>query len=106
VGRAAVRTHNLKMRTLLNKYNGYECREQDGQFLLAFHSTTDALQWAMDIQETLLGARWASALLDMPAACRMMVSNCMIFRGLRVQVGVPKARACVDPRGSPFPVSC
>lgn len=84
-------THNAKIRTLLQSYNGYECREQEGQFLLAFHSATDALQWATDLQETLLNARWSSKLLDMPAACRMMVSNCMIFRGLRVQVCVRKA---------------
>ena len=85
-GAKAVATHNSKLRALLLKYNGYECREQDGQFLLAFHSATDAVQWGMDVQETLLCAAWSDALLEMPAACRMMVSNCMIFRGLRVQV--------------------
>jgi hypothetical protein len=38
------------VRQLLVEHNGYECREESGRFLLAFHSATDATQFSLALQ--------------------------------------------------------
>jgi hypothetical protein len=65
--------HNKTLRQLLVEHNGYECSEEGGSFCLAFHSATDAVQFGVSLQESMLTVRWPAAILDMPQACRMLI---------------------------------
>ena len=43
------------LRTTLLLFDGYECQEKEGTFLLAFCSPRAALEWALTLQLALLG---------------------------------------------------
>eukprot|EP00241_Pyramimonas_parkeae_P009511 CAMPEP_0114273074 /NCGR_PEP_ID=MMETSP0058-20121206/28887_1 /TAXON_ID=36894 /ORGANISM="Pyramimonas parkeae, CCMP726" /LENGTH=125 /DNA_ID=CAMNT_0001392473 /DNA_START=1 /DNA_END=375 /DNA_ORIENTATION=+ len=59
----AVELHNHCLRLTLAEFQGYEIREQDGQFLLAFQSVHSALHWAVATQQALLSLDWDKQLL-------------------------------------------
>eukprot|EP00240_Pyramimonas_obovata_P000193 CAMPEP_0118928276 /NCGR_PEP_ID=MMETSP1169-20130426/5554_1 /TAXON_ID=36882 /ORGANISM="Pyramimonas obovata, Strain CCMP722" /LENGTH=2032 /DNA_ID=CAMNT_0006870203 /DNA_START=97 /DNA_END=6195 /DNA_ORIENTATION=- len=82
------------MRRLLQGHNGYVCQDnKQGAMLLAFHSAVDAVQYSLELQEQLLLEAWPGELLDEEQACRMALYGCVIFRGLRVRVGIAAGQA-------------
>ena len=93
----AVELQNSLVRSTLPMYNGYECREIGGNFLLAFHNPEGALGWCCEVQAKLLRKEWPSALLRHPKACRMRLGDQYLFTGLRVAMGVC-AGQCTDVR--------
>ena len=42
--------HNSVVRALLRLYGGYECQEDRGCFMLAFHNAIDAVRFAVNLQ--------------------------------------------------------
>jgi hypothetical protein len=39
---------------------GYECQEQEGNYMIAFHSAAAALEWALLLQEALMEVNWSN----------------------------------------------
>jgi class 3 adenylate cyclase len=59
-----LRVHHMTFRGLLDKHSGYESATEGDSFILAFHSASDALAFALDAQQQLLVANWPKDLLD------------------------------------------
>jgi class 3 adenylate cyclase len=59
-----LRVHHTTLRSLLDKHNGYESATEGDSFILAFHSPSDALAYAIEAQQCLLAAAWPQELLD------------------------------------------
>eukprot|EP01065_Artemidia_motanka_P006865 TRINITY_DN13364_c1_g1_i1.p1 TRINITY_DN13364_c1_g1~~TRINITY_DN13364_c1_g1_i1.p1 ORF type:complete len:1065 (+),score=107.38 TRINITY_DN13364_c1_g1_i1:1183-4377(+) len=91
VMRTALALHNGIFRTLIAKWRGYEVKTEGDAFMVAFTDCADALEWAVELQNTLLEAEWPTDLLSLPeplpAACVYDPTRHLIFRGLRVRVG-------------------
>ncbi|KAG1676448.1 hypothetical protein FOA52_002268 [Chlamydomonas sp. UWO 241] len=62
----AIATHNAIVRLALVKWSGYEQTTEGDSFLLAFHTPSDALGFAMQLQANLLEAAWEPELLQHP----------------------------------------
>jgi class 3 adenylate cyclase len=60
-----LRVHHTTLRSLLDKHNGYESATEGDSFILAFHSPSDALAYAVEAQQCLLAADWPQDLLTM-----------------------------------------
>ncbi|KAL3142345.1 hypothetical protein ABBQ38_002682 [Trebouxia sp. C0009 RCD-2024] len=86
------------VRTSLLLYDGYECQENEGTFILAFGSPRGALEWALTLQLALLKVPWGEALLSMPATKEQHdASGQVLMRGLAAKVGIsngPITRLC------------
>lgn len=39
---------------------GYECQEQEGNYMIAYHSPGAALEWALLLQEALMEVNWSN----------------------------------------------
>lgn len=79
---------NATVRATLRFYNGYECRERDGEFLLAFHNPVDAYKWCLFAQTTFMRLDWPKKLLAHRSAKRVRNGRMDVFVGLRVSMGV------------------
>jgi class 3 adenylate cyclase/tRNA A-37 threonylcarbamoyl transferase component Bud32 len=102
--RDATLLHNETLRSLLAKHRGYEAvflQEKivgEGSFCMAFSTVVDALSWCSDVQRKLIHADWPEELLAQDDVAEEIggVDDRIIFRGLRVRmgvhVGVPKLR--------------
>jgi hypothetical protein len=58
-----LQVHHTTLRSLLDKHNGYESATERDSFILAFHSPSDALAYAIEAQQCLLAASWPQELL-------------------------------------------
>ncbi len=62
--------HNQILRDLLKKHSGYEVvfikdrNSGEGSFCMAFQHTLDAVQWCMDVQQSLLKVIYLHSLLS------------------------------------------
>eukprot|EP01087_Luapelamoeba_hula_P023922 TRINITY_DN8936_c0_g1_i2.p1 TRINITY_DN8936_c0_g1~~TRINITY_DN8936_c0_g1_i2.p1 ORF type:complete len:520 (+),score=68.23 TRINITY_DN8936_c0_g1_i2:242-1801(+) len=107
-------THNALMRASFKDMNAYQVHlkhEEDsaghigtgsasaGSFCIAFQHAIDAARWTVSVQEQLLHAEWPHRLLAHPAAAEEWSDQALMFRGLRVRMGMHKgtARAVRDP---------
>lgn len=88
---------NATIRATLRVYNGYECRESNGEFLLAFHTPSDAFEWALLAQTALMQLDWPKLLLTHRSARRMQTGKYDVFVGLRVGMGICSG-PCTDIR--------
>jgi len=79
---------NTCIRATLRVYNGYECREANGEFLLAFHSAADAYGWALLAQTAFMKLQWPKRLLTHNSARRIRLARRDVFVGLRVGIGI------------------
>ncbi|KAG1657236.1 hypothetical protein FOA52_000439 [Chlamydomonas sp. UWO 241] len=59
----AVATHHAVVRKVLARFHGYEQATEGDSFLLAFHTSSDALGFAVQMQAGLLSADWEPELL-------------------------------------------
>jgi len=98
--RTALELHDRILRTLLNSAGGYEVKTQGDSFMVAFASVAEAVRWCLEVQEALLKAPWPEELLAQPEAAEERGPQGLLYRGLRVRMGVhvgePELRA--DPR--------
>ena len=50
--------HNDLMRIKLEEYHGYEVKTEGDAFMVAFSDPNNALNWCLDVQQSLLNAEW------------------------------------------------
>ncbi len=86
--RAALEVHDRVLRSLLVGSTGYEVKTQGDSFMIAFPSVLDALGWCLEAQDALLCAAWPLDLLSQPEAAEEVGPRGLLFRGLRVRMGV------------------
>ncbi|KAG1668573.1 hypothetical protein FOA52_007307 [Chlamydomonas sp. UWO 241] len=79
----AVATHHYIVRKALSRFHGYEQATEGDSFLLAFHTPSDALGFAVHLQAGLLSADWDPELLTHPscAPVAMVPSDALIDAG-------------------------
>ncbi|ATB50246.1 ATP-binding protein [Corallococcus macrosporus] len=86
--RAALEVHDRVLRSLLAGSAGYEVKTQGDSFMIAFPSVQEALGWCLEAQDVLLRAPWPVDILSQPEAAEEMGPGGLLFRGLRVRMGV------------------
>eukprot|EP00899_Mesostigma_viride_P002345 jgi/Mesvir1/12110/Mv00375-RA.1 len=82
-------------------FEGYECEEKDGNFLLAFKSAANAVRFAEAVQRETMDLDWPPSLLEQDMAAEVLRppqqsfdsphEDVVVFRGLRLQIGM-----CMD----------
>ncbi len=86
--REALELHDAVLRAALDRGPGYEVKTQGGAFMLAFPSPVEAVRWCLDAQEALMRAPWPEELLAQPEASMEQGPHGMLYRGLRVCMGI------------------
>eukprot|EP00002_Diphylleia_rotans_P006635 TRINITY_DN159_c0_g1_i7.p1 TRINITY_DN159_c0_g1~~TRINITY_DN159_c0_g1_i7.p1 ORF type:complete len:2480 (-),score=532.94 TRINITY_DN159_c0_g1_i7:244-7683(-) len=84
----ALHAHNDIMRGVIRRNKGYEVKTEGDAFMITFSSVKNALNFCMQSQEMLIGCDWDSELLDHPAAQLESYNGRIIFRGIRVRMGI------------------
>jgi class 3 adenylate cyclase len=85
----ALEQHNELMRRLLHEHRGYEVKTEGDAFMIAFHSSLDAVGFCVAVQRALLEVAWPPQLLRLPSAERTIdPRDNVLFSGLRVRMGV------------------
>ncbi|KAL0485900.1 adenylate cyclase [Acrasis kona] len=87
----ALKIHNNIMRRLIKKHEGYEVKTQGDSFMVCFLNPYNALNWAVQVQNTLLDCTtWPTELIVSSYDCRMEWDSLksVIFKGLRVRIGI------------------
>jgi len=93
-----MKLHDDCLRQSMKKHFGYELLVRGDAFLVAFHSVTDALAWALQVQLDLMNASW-------PEDCHNVTKGTMQefgkFNGLRVRMGIHcgKVDKCIKHHG-------
>ncbi|GMF10416.1 unnamed protein product [Phytophthora lilii] len=88
----ATQVHDDILRRALTPYRGYEITTAGDSFQLAFHTIREAVMYCLDVQMQLLTASWPKELHGLVPATRKVRSGTrLIFRGLRVRMGVHDA---------------
>ncbi|KAG1669083.1 hypothetical protein FOA52_004002 [Chlamydomonas sp. UWO 241] len=77
----ALATHNAVVRRALGKWSGYEQATEGDSFLLAFHTPSDALGFALHLQTSLLEAAWEPALLQHPLCAPQVMGPSAALQG-------------------------
>eukprot|EP00899_Mesostigma_viride_P017695 jgi/Mesvir1/25927/Mv25943-RA.2 len=84
---------------LLTRFDGYECEEKEGNFLLAFRSGDQAARFAATVQRDAMSLMWPPQILEQEGAAEVLKSpeegsglphngDIVVFRGLRLQIGL------------------
>ncbi len=79
----ALEQHDEIVRKALQAHQGYEVKTEGDAFMVAFKSSIDAVQFALELQVALHIAAWPDAVHTHPSSIAEPG-----FRGLRVRVGV------------------
>jgi class 3 adenylate cyclase len=64
VARDALQLYHDKVQRTLQKYGGYVAELADGLALVVFPHPAAAIEWALEVQKRLIGARWPRKLLE------------------------------------------
>jgi class 3 adenylate cyclase len=97
--RDATLLHNDILRAALKRHHGYESAALassfsrggdggEGSFCMVFQQVADALNWCAGVQMALLEVEWPTALLDHPGAGQELGDASVVYKGLRVRMGV------------------
>ena len=85
----ALSVHNSVMRRYLRIHNGYEVKTMGDAFMVAFSTSKDAINWAIDVQENLLTEEWPVGLDSLLRTSQVATDDGkVIWNGLRVRMGV------------------
>ncbi|EGZ08427.1 hypothetical protein PHYSODRAFT_319108 [Phytophthora sojae] len=88
----SIQVHDDVLRSLLTPYRGYEITTAGDSFQLAFHTIREAVSYCLDVQLQLLAAKWPKELHGLvPATKKRRAGHRVIFRGLRVRMGIHDA---------------
>ena len=82
--RAGLKIHNRVMREVMALFGGYEVKTIGDAFMIAFETTADGINFALQVHEKLLAADWPASLLEVPI-CAPQDS---LWGGLTVRIGV------------------
>eukprot|EP01091_Cochliopodium_minus_P000270 TRINITY_DN1027_c0_g1_i8.p1 TRINITY_DN1027_c0_g1~~TRINITY_DN1027_c0_g1_i8.p1 ORF type:complete len:326 (-),score=117.31 TRINITY_DN1027_c0_g1_i8:144-1121(-) len=98
----AISIHNKIMRKKLEDYQGYEVKTEGDAFMVAFSDCLNAVKWCLDLQQTLMKEEWPEQLLkNEESAIEYDSKKRMIYRGLKVRMGINKG----EPSAEPDPVT-
>ena len=86
--RKAMEMHHATIRKVMSKHHGYEVKTIGDSFMIATGSADAAVLLTNEIHTTLLAAEWPSEILDSPDACVNFQDKALVFKGLRVRVGI------------------
>ncbi len=87
--RRAMIVHNTVFRRLIERHGGYEVKTEGDAFMIAFRSPVTAIEFCLALQDELLKADWPAELSRHPEAAEIRdPDGALIFRGLRVRMGV------------------
>ncbi len=64
----AIRLHHTLIRNLIARNYGYESATEGDSFIMGFHTATDALSFATDLQHSLLTQSWPAEVLNFELA--------------------------------------
>ena len=90
--RAALNTHNRVMREVMQVFGGYEVKTIGDAFMIAFETTADGINFALQVHEKLLHADWPASLLNVPI-CTPQDS---LWGGLTVRIGVNTGPVAIE----------
>lgn len=77
------------LREKLADTSGYEVKVEGDAMMAAFSSATDAVRWALTVQESLLVADWSGLIMSSKFSNEVRnPRGVLLFRGLRVRIGV------------------
>ncbi|KAG2499572.1 hypothetical protein HYH03_002517 [Edaphochlamys debaryana] len=81
--------HDQLMREGISSYNGTQIVTEGDSFLVAFHTTAEAVAFCQDLQWKLLDTPWPRAVLRLPG-CQPVhnADGDLVLRGPRVRMGV------------------
>ncbi|CAG9460535.1 unnamed protein product [Pedinophyceae sp. YPF-701] len=81
------------VRESLPAFNGYECQELTGAFMIAFHNLADAFLWGTCLQMALPGLPWPRKLLSHEsAAVQVNAFGRRVSGGLKARIGICRGR--------------
>ena len=87
--RRALLMHNQIMRKEILEVGGYEVTTEGDAFQVAFQEAAQAVRFCVAVQRRMLKADWPFRLLSHPASAELADEDGrMIFRGLRVRMGI------------------
>ena len=89
---AALHTHNRVMREVMQVFGGYEVKTIGDAFMIAFATTADGINFALQVHEKLLHADWPASLLNVPI-CTPQDS---LWGGLTVRIGVNTGPVAIE----------
>ena len=89
---AALKIHNRVMREVMQVFGGYEVKAIGDAFMIAFATTTDGINFALQVHEKLLAADWPASLLEVPI-CAPQDS---LWGGLTVRIGVNTGPVAIE----------
>ena len=102
---SSVRLHFDCLRAALKECHGYLSYTEGDALFAAFHSVQDAVRWALLAQERLLDLAWPAELLAHPSAGEAHGEassgeggRALLYRGLRVRIGIHRGEAEVVDR--------
>ncbi len=87
----ALHLHDSIMRTKIRQHNGYEVKTEGDAFMVAFSNPLDAVNWCLDVQESLCNSDdWPSDIADFNPefGCVTGPKGERLWNGIRVRMGV------------------
>ena len=93
-----MKLHDECLRRSMKKYFGYELLVRGDAFLVAFHSVSDALSWALQVQLDLVNASWPQDSHNVTPGTMQEFGR---YNGLRVRMGIHcgKVEKCIKHQG-------
>ena len=91
--RAGLKIHNRVMREVMQMFGGYEVKTIGDAFMIAFETTADGVNFALQVQEKLLAADWPASLLEDAPICAPQDS---LWGGLTVRIGVNTGPVAIE----------
>ena len=83
----AMHLHDVTIRNLTIKNEGYEVKQNGDGFMIAFPTATTALQFCLDVQEKLLDEEWPKELLKLqPGEETKDSDGHVLFRGFKLRM--------------------
>jgi len=84
----AVEIHHTTVRKVIAKHKAYEVKTIGDSFMITVEGADNGVRVCNDIQSELLVAPWPAAILDTADACVKFEDNKLVFKGLRIRIGV------------------
>ena len=86
--REAMAIHHNTIREVIKKHKAYEVKTIGDSFMITTDNADSAVHVTNDIQSELLVQPWPEKILDTPDACVKFQDEKLVFKGLRVRIGI------------------
>jgi len=84
----AMDIHHRTVRQVIAKHKAYEVKTLGDSFMIAVKGADTAVRVCNDIQSELLAEKWPAEILDSSYACTKFEDKNLVFKGLRVRMGI------------------